>query len=235
MAQARPKAAVLVVDADLRTVEQLSVGLRLRGFAVHTAADGPTALRCARRVRPDAVILEVALPGMDGFELLGRLRAHGVHAPGLFLSIRASLQDRLTGLAVGGDDYITKPFNVEEVLARLCAVLRRSCHGAEARGSDPILSYSDLELYEDSHEAWRSGRPVTLTPDQFKLLRYLMLNADIVLSKSTIFDHVWPNDARDATAIVQSRIHTLRRKIDTGGKPLIHTVRQLGYVLHEPR
>jgi two-component system OmpR family response regulator len=186
-------------------------------------------------VRPDAVILEVALPGMDGFQLLGRLRARGIHAPGLFLSIRASLQDKLTGLAVGGDDYITKPFDAEEVLARLSAVLRRSCHGAETRGRDPILSYADLELDEDTHEAWRSGRSVTLTPDQFKLLRYLMLNADIVLSKSTIFEHVWPDDARDATAIVQSRIHDLRRKIDTGCRPLIHTVRQLGYVMHEPR
>jgi two-component system OmpR family response regulator len=230
--QSRSEGAILVVDADPHVVELLTTTLEGQGFEVYTAADGPAALDRALAVQPDAVILEVTLPGIEDFALLHRLRAHGVEAPGLFLTARTLLRDRLTGLTVGGDDYISKPFSPEEVVARLRAILRRIPHGGTPTRT--ALTCADLELNEHTHEAQKAGQSIKLTSTEFELLRYLMINTGIVLSKSTIRDHVWRSEFRVSTNSVESSISTLRRKIDTGDTRFIHTVRGLGYVLREP-
>jgi two-component system OmpR family response regulator len=227
------KPTVLVVDSDHHVLDTLTVILKSQGFVVDTAASGPLALNRARKLRPDAVILEVALGGFDGFELLRRLRAYGIDAPGLFLTSRITLQDKLIGLAVGGDDYITKPFSPEEVLARLQAILRRSQHDVSGLRATQ-LRCADVVVNEDSHEVCKAGEPVTLTPTQFEVLRYLMINTGTVLSKPNILDHVWHHDGRDVN-VVESCVCQLRRKVDTGDMRLIHTVRGFVYVLREPR
>jgi two-component system OmpR family response regulator len=227
------KSTVLVVDADQHVLDTLAVILKSHGYAVDTAASGPLGLYRARKIRPDAVILEVALLGFDGFDLLRRLRTHGIAAPGIFLTSRIELQDKLTGLALGGDDYITKPFSADEVLARLQAILRRYQHD----GSGPRITQlrcADVLVNEDSREVRKAGEPVTLTRTQFEVLRYLMINAGTVLSKPMILDHVWHHDGRDVN-VVESCVCQLRRKVDTGDTRLIHTVRGFGYVLREPR
>ena len=230
----RPGVKVLVVDADSDVVERLVVSLRFHGFAVHTAADGLTALDRARELRPGAVILEAALPDVDGFELLPRLRAHGIHAPCVFLTSRATMGDKLMGLTVGADDYVVKPFSAEEVVARLRAILRRSRRGVEPPG-EGVLTFADLELDEETHEVRRAGRSVALSPTEFSLLRYLVINAGTVLSKPMILDHVWRQGHRDDVNAVESYICYLRRKIDSHDEHLIQTVRGYGYVLREAR
>ncbi|MDP9165015.1 MAG: response regulator transcription factor [Actinomycetota bacterium] len=232
--RAPSKGAVLIVDKDPHVLELLADVLRSRGFTVHGAADGLEGLRRAREIRPDAVILEVELPGVDDFELLPQLRAHGVRAPCIFLSGRTTLPDRLSGLSVGGEDYVTKPFSPDEVVARLGAILRRT-ELVSAASPRSMLRYADLELYEDSLEACRAGRFVALSATEFELLRYLMVNARIILSKNTIRDHVWHTDIRRKTTIVESYVCHLRRKVDCVDSPLIHTVRGMGYVLREGR
>ncbi|MCW2517995.1 MAG: DNA-binding response regulator [Mycobacterium sp.] len=228
----RTRPAILVVDTDPNVVSPLAVTLMSCGFAVHTANDGPAALARARELRPAAVILEVTLPSMDGFEVLRQLRTLGVDAPGLFVSNRTALHDKLTGLNAGGDDYITKPFSPEEVLARLRAILRRTRKANESiRGAS--LIFADITLDEDSYDVLKAGNRVTLSPVEFKLLRYLMINSGAVLSRSMILDHLWRNDFRGETTVVESYIYNLRRKMDSSGKRLIHTVRGVGYVLRE--
>ena len=230
----KPEARVLVVDDETNIVELLSVSLKFQGFEVHTATNGPAALDKAREVRPDAIILDVMMPGMDGFGLLRRLRADGIEAPALFLTARDSLQDKIAGLTLGGDDYVTKPFSLEEVVARLRVVLRRSGGGVqEPRPSR--LTFADIELDEDTHEVWKAGEPVSLSPTEFTLLRYFIINAGTVLSKPKILDHVWRYDFGGDVNVVESYVSYLRRKIDTGDKRLLHTLRGVGYVLREPR
>lgn len=231
-----PEARILVVDDETNIVELLSVSLRFQGFEVHTATSGPAALDLAREIRPDAVVLDVMMPGMDGFGVLRRLRADGIDAPALFLTARDSLADKIAGLTLGGDDYVTKPFSLEEVVARLRVILRRTGKGLEEDGGGPRrLQFADIELDEDTHEVWKAGEPVSLSPTEFTLLRYFVINAGTVLSKPKILDHVWRYDFGGDVNVVESYVSYLRRKIDTGERRLLHTLRGVGYVLREPR
>jgi len=229
-----PEGRILIVDDEANIVELLAVSLRFQGFEVYTATNGPAALDLARSIRPDAVILDVMMPGMDGFGVLRRLRADGIDAPALFLTARDSLQDKITGLTLGGDDYVTKPFSLEEVVARLRVILRRSGKGPEEPRT-PRLKFADIELDEETHEVWKAGEPVSLSPTEFTLLRYFVINAGTVLSKPKILDHVWHYDFGGDVNVVESYVSYLRRKIDTGDKRLLHTLRGVGYVLREPR
>ncbi|MCW1957378.1 MAG: response regulator transcription factor [Mycobacterium sp.] len=230
-----PEARILVIDDEPNIVELLSVSLRFQGFEVHTASNGPAALDRARELRPDAVILDVMMPGMDGFGVLRRMRADGIDAPALFLTARDRLEDKIAGLTLGGDDYVTKPFSLEEVVARLRVILRRAGKGAEGVPRSPRLTFSDIEIDEETHEVWKSGRPVSLSPTEFTLLRYFVVNAGTVLSKPKILDHVWRYDFGGDVNVVESYVSYLRRKIDTGDTRLLHTLRGVGYVLREPR
>ncbi|MEV0432232.1 response regulator transcription factor [Nocardia sp. NPDC050413] len=228
-----PEARILVVDDEPMIVELLSTSLRFQGFEVATAADGAAALDTVRRFRPDALVVDVMMPGMDGFTLLRRLRADGVQAPVLFLTARDQTEAKLTGLGLGADDYVTKPFSLEEVIARIRVILRRA--GAAAPQRNPRLRVADIELDDESHEVWKAGEPVSLSPTEFTLLRYFMVNAGKVLSKPMILDHVWHYDFGGDANIVESYVSYLRRKIDTTEPKLIHTLRSVGYVLREPR
>ncbi len=234
-----PEARLLVVDDEPNIRELLATSLRFAGFEIHVAADGATALRLAREVDPDLVLLDVMLPDMDGFTVTRRMREGGHHVPVLFLTARDDTADKVTGLTVGGDDYVTKPFSLEEVIARIRAVLRRTRDAADDDGS--VLRFADLELDEDTHEVRRAGREIDLSPTEFKLLRYLMLNPNRVLSKAQILDHVWQYDFQGEANIVESYISYLRRKIDVppapgepAPVPLIQTKRGVGYLLRTP-
>jgi len=229
-----PEARVLIVDDEANIVELLAVSLRFQGFEVHTATSGTAALDRAREARPDAVILDVMMPGMDGFGVLRRLRADGIDAPALFLTARDSVQDKVAGLTLGGDDYVTKPFSLEEVVARLRVILRRSGKGVD-RPRNTRLTFSDIEIDEETHEVWKAGELVSLSPTEFTLLRYFVINAGTVLSKPKILDHVWRYDFGGDVNVVESYVSYLRRKVDTGDKRLLHTLRGVGYVLREPR
>jgi two-component system OmpR family response regulator len=227
------EARLLVVDDEPNIRELLSASLRYAGFDVATAADGQQALTAARRDRPDLLVLDVMMPGVDGFEVVRRLRAEGVHCPVLFLTARDATEDKVTGLTLGGDDYVTKPFSLEEVVARIRAILRR--HGA-AKDADPArLSFADIELDDDTHEVWKAGEQVALSPTEFKLLRYFLQNAGRVLSKAQILDHVWNYDFGGEANVVESYVSYLRRKVDTTEPRLLHTLRGVGYVLRVPR
>jgi len=226
-----PEANLLVVEDEPNIRELLATSLRFAGFAVDVAADGATALHLAQQRQPDLVVLDVMLPDLDGFEVTRRLRAGGRHVPIVFVTARDTLDDKIQGLTVGGDDYVTKPFSLEEVVARIRAVLRRT---KGELTSESTLVFHDLELDEDSHEVRRAGKVVEMSPTEFKLLRYLMLNPNRVLSKMQILDHVWDYDFRGETGIVESYISYLRRKIDVTEPPLIHTKRGVGYVLRLP-
>jgi two-component system OmpR family response regulator len=228
-AQARPK--LLVVEDDPNIVELLSASLRFAGFDVSAATNGAEAVANARELKPDLLVLDVMLPDLDGFEVMRRLRETGVRTPVVFLTARDATDDKIRGLTLGGDDYVTKPFSLEELTARIRAVLRRS---ALDKPESATLSFADLELDEESHEVRRGGKLVSLSPTEFKLLRYLLLNAGRVLSKAQILDHVWQYDFRGDDSIVESYISYLRRKVDTIEPRLIHTLRGVGYVLRLP-
>jgi two-component system OmpR family response regulator len=224
----------LVVEDDANIVELLSASLRYAGFEVVTATDGQQALRAARKFKPDLMVLDVMLPGIDGFEVVRRLSAEGDRCPVLFLTARDTVEDKITGLTVGGDDYVTKPFSLDEVLARIRAVLRRSVSGS---GAQPAarLSFADIELDDETHEVWKTGIAVPLSPTEFKLLRYFLENAGRVLSKAQILDHVWNYDFGGDANVVESYVSYLRRKVDTTEPRLLHTLRGVGYVLRIPR
>ncbi|KAF0846816.1 response regulator transcription factor [Nocardia caishijiensis] len=233
MSADKPEARILVVDDEPMIVELLSTSLRFQGFEVATAADGAAALDATRKFRPDALVVDVMMPGMDGFTLLRRLRADGVMAPVLFLTARDQTESKLTGLGLGADDYVTKPFSLEEVIARIRVILRRA--GAAASERSPRLRVADIELDDESHEVFKAGEPVSLSPTEFTLLRYFMVNAGKVLSKPMILDHVWHYDFGGDANIVESYVSYLRRKVDTTEPKLLHTLRSVGYVLREPR
>jgi two-component system OmpR family response regulator len=220
---------VLVVDDEDALAELLSMALRYEGWDVRTAGDGATAVRVAREHRPDAVVLDVMLPDLDGLEVLRRLRAEAPEVPVLFLTARDAVEDRIAGLTAGGDDYVTKPFSLEELIARLRGLLRRSGMAAARRG--PQLVVGDLVLDEDSHEVRRGDDLVELTATEFELLRYLMRNPRRVLSKAQILDRVWNYDFGGQSNVVELYVSYLRKKIDAGRSPMIHTVRGAGYVL----
>lgn len=225
---------VLVVDDEPNIVELLTVSLRFQGFEVESVNSGQDALKVAREFRPDAYILDVMMPGMDGFELLGKLRAEGLDGPVLFLTAKDAVEDRIHGLTIGADDYVTKPFSLEEVITRLRVILRRG-NVTDDSSEDSTLRYADLTLNDDTHEVTKNGKIIDLSPTEFNLLRYLMLNAEVVLSKAKILDNVWHYDFGGDGNVVESYISYLRRKVDTGEIPLIHTVRGVGYVLRTPR
>ena len=225
------EARLLVVDDEPTIVELLSGSLRFAGFDVVTATSGAEALRVAAASRPDLILLDVMLPDQDGFGVIRRIRAGQSRVPVIFLTARDSVHERVGGLTLGGDDYITKPFSLDEVIARIRAVLRRT----RGQPDTPTrLEIADLELHEDSHEVWRGGRVIALSPNEFKLLRYLMTNAGRVLSKTQILDHVWSYDFNGVANIVESYICLLRRKVDTSEPRLIHTIRGIGYILRIP-
>jgi len=220
---------VLVVDDEPTLAELLSMALRYEGWDVRSAGDGMGAVRTARDFRPDAVVLDMMLPDIDGLEVLRRLRGETPDVPVLFLTAKDSVEDRITGLTAGGDDYVTKPFSLEEVVARLRGLMRRM--GRSPMRAESQLHVGDLSLDEDSHEVRRGGDLITLTATEFELLRYLMRNPKRVLSKSQILDRVWSYDFGGRSSIVEIYISYLRKKIDADAEPMIHTVRGVGYLI----
>jgi two-component system OmpR family response regulator len=221
---------VLVVDDEPTLTDLLQMALRYEGWEVKTASDGRKALALAREFRPDAIVLDMMLPDIDGMQVLSRVRQDGQQTAVLFLTAKDSLEDRINGLTAGGDDYVTKPFSLEELVARLRGLIRRSMLTASEE-EDPRLVVGDLVLDEDSHEVSREGEQVDLTATEFELLRYLMRNPRRVLSKTQILDRVWNYDFGGKSSVVEIYISYLRRKIDAGRKPMIHTVRGAGYML----
>jgi two-component system OmpR family response regulator len=232
MTTTAPEARLLVVDDEPNIVELLSASLRFAGFEVETAAGGLEAVDKARTFRPDLLVLDVMMPGLDGFGVVRRLRQDGVRTPVVFLTAKDATEDKVQGLTLGGDDYVTKPFSLEEVVARIRAVLRRVSASPTAAKH---LSFADIELDEDTHEVWKDGELVALSPTEFKLLRYFMQNTGRVLSKAQILDHVWNYDFGGDANVVESYVSYLRRKIDTTEPRLLHTLRGVGYVMRIPR
>ena len=225
-------ARVLVVDDEANVTDLLSMALRYEHFAVQVAHSGREALDTVETFSPDLVVLDVMMPGIDGFEVARRLRNASSSLPVLFLTARDATEDKVRGLTLGGDDYMTKPFSVEELVARIRAILRRV---RPASAAPARLSFADLELDEDAHQVWRAGVEVELTATEFKLLCYLLLNARRVLSKDQILDHVWNYDFGGNANIVETYVSYLRRKIDSLGTPLIQTVRGVGYTIRLPK
>ena len=223
---------VLVVDDEPSITDAVATALRYEGYDVTIAAGGYAALTAVDGAAPELVILDVMLPDLDGFEVTRRLRAAGNDVPVLFLTARDGLEDTVAGLGAGGDDYVTKPFALAEIVARVEAILRRA-HPPTA-AEDGLLRVADVELDERAHEVRRAGRPVTLTATEFKLLAYFMRNPGIVLSKSQILDSVWHYDFAGESNVVETYVRYLRRKLEADGPPLIHTVRLVGYVLRPP-
>jgi two-component system OmpR family response regulator len=224
---------ILVVDDENSISELIATSLRFVGFDVRTAATGSEALTIAEEFKPHALILDVMLPDQNGFEVCRQLRLDGHNVGVLFLTAKDAVEDKITGLTIGGDDYVTKPFSLEELVARLRALLRRT--GAVQVDSDEEkVRFADLELDEATHEVRRAGNLIELSPTEFLLLRYLMINADRVVSKSQILDHVWQYDFRGDAGIVETYISYLRKKIDIYDPALIHTVRGVGYRLRLP-
>ncbi|GAA4691539.1 response regulator transcription factor [Pseudonocardia yuanmonensis] len=220
---------VLVVDDEATLSDLLSMALRYEGWEVRSAGDGLTAVRTARDFKPDAVVLDIMLPDLDGLEVLRRLRADNPEVPVLFLTAKDAVEDRVAGLTAGGDDYVTKPFSLEELVARLRGLLRRAGMTAARQGSELVVG--DLVLDEDSHEVRRGDTDVELTATEFELLRFLMRNPRRVLSKAQILDRVWHYDFGGQSNVVELYVSYLRKKIDAGRAPMIHTVRGAGYVL----
>jgi two-component system OmpR family response regulator len=224
---------VLVVDDEAVLAEMVSMALRYEGWNIATAGDGAGALESARSQRPDVVVLDVMLPDMSGLDVLRKLREESPQLPVLLLTAKDAVEDRIAGLTAGGDDYVTKPFSLEEVVLRLRALLRRT--GVTTEDSGAQLIVGDLVLNEDSHEVTRAGEPISLTSTEFELLRFMMRNSKRVLSKAQILDRVWSYDFGGRSNIVELYISYLRKKIDNGREPMIHTLRGAGYVLKPAR
>ena len=221
---------ILVVDDEPNITDLVAMALRYEGFEVETAGTGGAALTAVDAFRPELIILDVMLPDLDGFAVTERLQAARSKVPVLFLTARDAVEDKVRGLTLGGDDYVTKPFSLEELVARVRVLLRRSGTGEEA---GPMI-FADLELDDDTHEVRRDGTPVELTATEFRLLRYLMQNAPRVLSKAQILDHVWDYDFGGDANIVETYVSYIRKKLDALGPPLIQTVRGVGYRLNAP-
>ncbi|MBW0256036.1 MULTISPECIES: response regulator transcription factor [unclassified Cellulomonas] len=219
----------LVVDDEATLAELLSTALRYEGWQVEHALTGQAAIKQARSLEPDVILLDVMLPDLSGLEVLRRIRATHPHVPVLFLTAKDAVEDRIAGLTAGGDDYVTKPFSLEEVVARLRALLRRA--GAVSEREEAVLVVGDLRMDEDSHEVSRGGDDIRLTATEFELLRYFMRNPKRVLSKAQILDRVWQYDFGGQANIVELYVSYLRRKIDKGRTPMLHTLRGVGYVL----
>jgi two-component system OmpR family response regulator len=232
MSMASDKPRVLVVDDEPSIVDAVATSLRYEGFEVDEATTGRAALASAQERSPDLIVLDVMLPDLDGLEVTRRLRADGIRVPILFLTARDAIEDKIAGLTIGGDDYVTKPFSLAEVVARVRAILRRA--GVDDDG-DGKLRFADVEMDEESHEVWRAGAAIQLTATEFSLLRFFLLNPRRVLSKSQILDHVWHYDFGGDPNVVETYVSYLRKKLDATGPPLIQTIRLVGYALKEPR
>ncbi len=224
---------VLVVDDEANLSDLLRMALQNEGWDARTAANGQEALNVVREFAPDLLVLDIMMPGIDGMEVLRRIRDAGNDVPVLFLTAKDAVEDRIAGISAGGDDYLTKPFNLEEVVVRLRAMARR--HVAAAAAVDTTLRVGDLTLDEETYEVARGGIPITLTAKEFDLLRYLMQNPRRVLSRAQILDQVWSYDFGGTSSVVEIYISYLRKKIDTLGVPLIHTVRGVGYTIKTPQ
>jgi two-component system OmpR family response regulator len=232
-----PEARLLVVDDEPSILELLSVTLRFAGFEVATATNGADALNTVREFAPDLLVLDVMMPGLDGFAVASTLRGRGDQVPVVFLTAKDATEDRVQGLTIGGDDYVTKPFSLEEVVARIRSVLRRTSGAAQpvAPAHDARLAYGDIVLDDDTHEVWEGDRPVDLSPTEFNLLRYFLQNPGRVLSKRQILEHVWNYDFGGDGNVVESYVSYLRKKVDLSEPRLLHTVRGVGYVLRQPK
>jgi two-component system, OmpR family, response regulator len=224
---------ILVVDDEPSIVDAVATTLRYEGFEVREATTGRAALASAQEAPPDLIVLDVMLPDLDGLEVTRRLRAEGIRVPVLFLTARDSTDDKIAGLTVGGDDYVTKPFSLAEVVARTRAILRRSA-GGNPGGGDGRLRFADVVLDDESHEVWRADKPIRLTATEFNLLRFFMLNPRRVLSKAQILDHVWHYDFDGDSSVVETYVSYLRKKLEGAGPPIIETIRLVGYALREP-
>lgn len=225
------KARVLVVDDEESIVDAVATSLRYEGFEVEQASCGRAALSAAQDRPPDLIVLDVMLPDLDGFEITRRLRSDGERAPVLFLTAKDSLEDKVTGLTLGGDDYVTKPFALAEIIARAHAILRRS--GSDT-ADDGVLRFADVEMDEGAHEVRRHGQPIALTATEFNLLRYFLRNPRQVVSKAQILDNVWHYDFGGDNNVVETYVSYVRKKLERHGPPLIHTIRLVGYALRCP-
>lgn len=223
---------VLVVDDELYIADLVATTLRYEGFEVSKAGSGREAMSGAASFRPDLIVLDVMLPDFDGFEVARRLGADGSRVPILFLTARDATEDKVQGLTLGGDDYVTKPFSLEELVARVRAILRRTQGTADQAH---VLTFADLEIDEDAHEVRRRGQPIDLTTTEYRLLRYLLVNAQRVLTRAQIIEHVWEYDFDGEASVLDTYISYLRKKVDAVDPPLIQTVRGVGYVLRQPR
>ena len=220
---------ILVVDDEASIVDSVATILRYEGFDVDVASSGRAALQKAQETAFDLIVLDVMLPDLDGLEVTRRIRADGLDVPVLFLTAKSEVADRVAGLTVGGDDYVSKPFSLIEIVARTKAILRRR----QPPGDDRRLQFADLVMDEESHEVWRAGVPVNLTATEFNLLRLFLLNPRHVLSKDQIIDHVWHYDFGGNQNIVETYVRYLRKKLNALGPPIIHTIRLVGYVMRE--
>jgi two-component system OmpR family response regulator len=232
MSEAEGGHRILVVDDEPNIVDVISMALRYQGFEVASAGTGAEALAQVREFRPQLLLLDVMLPDMEGFEIARRLGAERARVPIIFLTARDATEDKVRGLTVGGDDYVTKPFSLEELVARVRALLRRS--GA-AEPASSVLTFADVELDDDAHEVTRAGAAIELTATEYRLLRYLMLNPRRVLTRAQLLDHVWDYDFGGDARVLETYISYLRKKLDQHGPSLIHTVRGVGYTLRAPR
>jgi two-component system OmpR family response regulator len=223
---------ILVVDDEPSIVEVLSMALRFQGFEVETAATGEQALAAAAAFKPHLMVLDIMLPDMEGYDVARRLGARRAEVPIVFLSARDATEDKIRGLTIGADDYVTKPFSLEELIARIRTVLRRT---GQAEPESNLLEFEDLELDDDTREVARAGAPIDLTATEYRLLRYLMLNPRRVLTRDQILNQVWDYDFGGDARVLETYVSYLRKKLDAHGPPLIHTVRGVGYALRRPR
>jgi two-component system OmpR family response regulator len=223
---------ILVVDDEPNILDVLTMALRFQGFEVETAATGEQALAAASSFKPQLMVLDIMLPDMEGFEVARRLGAQRAQVPIVFLTARDATEDKIRGLTIGGDDYVTKPFSLEELIARIRTVLRRT---GQADADSSVLSFEDLELDDDTREVRRAGVAIDLTATEYRLLRYLMLNPRRVLTRDQILNHVWDYDFGGDARVLETYVSYLRKKLDGHGPPLIHTVRSVGYALRAPR
>jgi two-component system OmpR family response regulator len=231
-APGRGHGRLLVVDDEPFLRDAVAASLRFLGFDVTTAETGAGALRLARDLPFDLIVLDVMMPDTDGFEVVRRLRRDGCQVPVIFLTARDTQQDKVTGLTIGGDDYLTKPFGLEELAARIATVLRRTRPGAAA---GPVLAFADIELDQDTYEVRRNGHLIELSPTEFRLLRYLMLNPGRVLTRAQLLDQVWDYGFAGSSTVVATYVAYLRRKLARHGPEVIHTQRGVGYILRQPR
>jgi len=223
---------ILVVDDEPNIVDVVSMALRYQGFEIESAGTGADALAAVTAFKPHLIVLDIMLPDMEGFDVAQRLGAQRARVPIIFLTARDATDDKIRGLTLGGDDYVTKPFSLEELVARIRSILRRS---GLSEPESSRLTFEDIELDEDAHEVMRAGKNVELTATEYRLLRYLMLNPRRVLTRTQLLEHVWEYDFGGDARVLETYVSYLRKKLDVHGPPLIHTVRGVGYALRQAR